>query len=201
MVTLNYGTGSPQEAAALLAYLNAPVGLSAAIGHGQQWSDSLRQWRDVDWRTADYWAGLRAAAPLAHDDGLNFLRISQPQPFGFHYFEVGNEVYGSWETDRHGQGGDPGRPHDPATYVAFSRQFAALAAAIDSTISIGVDSGSVGYDNNWTRNVLQQGVFQGFTPNFISDHSYMQAPLSRERLISPAAHRLGPRRPGPQQSA
>jgi hypothetical protein len=176
MVTLDYGSGSPQEAAAYLAYLNAPVDSSAVIGHGEEWDNSLHVWRDVDWQTAGYWAGLRAAAPLPQDDGLNFLRLNRPDPFGFHYFEVGNEVYGGWETDHHGQGGDTGQPHDPATYVAFAQQFATLAASIDPTIAIGVDSGSLHYDNNWIANVLQQGVAQGFIPNFVSDHSYMQAP-------------------------
>jgi hypothetical protein len=178
MVTLDYGSGSPQEAAALLAYLNAPVGSSAVIGHGQEWDNSLHAWKDVDWQTAGYWAGLRAAAPLGQDDGLNFLRLNRPTPFGTHYFEVGNEVYGGWETDHHGQGGDTGKAHDPATYVAFAQQFATLAASIDPTISIGVDSGSDGNHpyTYWLDNVLQQGVIQGFTPNFVSDHSYMQGP-------------------------
>jgi hypothetical protein len=178
LVTLDYGSGSPQEAAAYLAYLNAPVGSAAVIGQGEEWSDSLQTWQDVDWQTAGYWASLRAAAPLAHDDGLNFLRLDRPAPFGFHYFEVGNEVYGGWETDHHGQGGDAGKPHDPATYVAFAQQFATLAASIDSTIAIGVDSGSDGSHSYtyWVATVLQQGVAQGFIPGFISDHSYMQAP-------------------------
>lgn len=176
VVTLDYGSGSPQEAAAFLAYLNAPVGSTAAIGVGNRWSDATQSWVATDWRTAGYWASLRASAPLAQDDGLNFLRISHAAPFGFHDFEVGNEIYGSWETDHHGQGGDAGRAHDPATYVAFARQFAGLAASIDPTIAIGVDVGSVSQDNDWTRQVLQQGVVQGFTPNFLSDHHYMQAP-------------------------
>jgi hypothetical protein len=178
MVTLDYGSGSPQEAAAFLAYLNAPVDSSAVIGHGAEWDNALHAWTDVDWQTAGYWAGLRAAAPLAQDDGLNFLRLNRPDPFGFHYFEVGNEVYGGWETDHHGQGGDPGQPHDPATYVAFAQQFATLAAAIDPTIAVGVDSGGDGSHSYtyWLNNVLQQGVAQGFIPDFVSDHSYMQAP-------------------------
>jgi hypothetical protein len=178
LVTLDYGTGSPQEAAAFLAYLNAPVGSTTAIGPGERWSNASNSWVQVDWKTAGYWAGLRAAAPLAQDDGLNFLRLNQPAPFGFHYFEVGNEVYGGWETDHHGQGGDGGHPHDPATYAAFAAQFAALASSIDPTIAVGVDSGSIHYDNNWLTKVLQQGLARGFLPGFVSDHSYMQAPGS-----------------------
>jgi hypothetical protein len=177
LVTMDYGSGSPQEAAALLAYLNAPTTNTTPIGAGEEWSDSANTWMTVDWKSADYWAGIRAATPLAQDDGLNFLRVGRSVPFALRYFEVGNEVYGGWETDHHGQGGDPGQPHDPATYVAFAKQFATYAAQIDPTISIGVDSASVSnYYNNWLANVLQKGLASGFVPGFVSDHSYMQGP-------------------------
>jgi hypothetical protein len=179
LVTLDYGSGSPQEAAAFLAYLNAPTTNTTAIGIGPEWSDSGNAWVNVDWKSADYWAGFRAAAPLTHDDGLNFLRISRSAPFSFHYYEVGNEEYGTWEVDHHGTGSVGGQPHDPATYITFAKQFASYAAQIDPTISIGVDSGAVStYYNKWISNVLQQGKSQGFIPGFISDHSYMQAPGS-----------------------
>jgi hypothetical protein len=178
VVSLDYGSGSPQEAAALLAYLDAKVGDTTVIGMGKQWNDSAHSWVPVDWRTAGYWSGLRAAQPLAHDDGLNFLRLGQSAPFNFQYFEVGNEVYGTWETDHHGSGGDPGAAHDPATYVAFAKQFGTCAQQIAPTISIGFDVGSIGGFNNWNTNILQQSVSQGFTPGFLSDHSYMQQPGS-----------------------
>jgi hypothetical protein len=178
VVTLDYGSASPQESAALLAYLNGSVSNTTSIGTGEQWDDKTSTWVQVDWKRADYWAGLRAAKPLPHDDGLNFLRLGRSAPFGFHYYEVGNEVYGSWETDHHGKGGDPGQPHDPATYVAFAKQFAGYAKQIGPHISIGLDVGSIGYFNNWTQNILQQSVSQGFTPGFLSDHSYMQQPGS-----------------------
>jgi alpha-L-arabinofuranosidase len=178
VVTLNYGTGSPQEAAAWLAYLNADPSNATVIGPGQHWNAASNTWVRKDWKTAGYWASLRAAAPLAVDDGLNFLRIRRPAPFALHYFEVGNEEYGSWETDRHGQGGDTGLPHDPATYAKFAKQFADVAAQIDPSISIGIDSGSVGTDNDWTARVLRAGQSLGFVPGFISDHLYMQGPGS-----------------------
>jgi hypothetical protein len=176
VVTLNYGTGSPQEAAAWLAYLNADPADATVIGPGQQWDDATGTWVQQDWRTAGYWAGVRAAAPLAQDDGLNFLRVGRPAAFGIHYFEIGNELYGSWEVDRHGQGGDTGLPHDPATYVAFAKRFGDYAARIDPTIAIGIDSGAVGTDAGWTARVLRAGLAIGFVPGFISDHLYMQAP-------------------------
>jgi alpha-L-arabinofuranosidase len=183
IVTVDYGSGSPQEAAALLAYLDAPVGNTTSIGMGEEWNTSTSTWQQVNWQTAGYWAKLRASKPLATDDGLNFLRIDQTAPFGLDDFEVGNEIYGSsWETDNHGQGGDTGKPHDPATYVKFAKQFAAYAAQIDPSASIGLDVGQPyggsesGEVNDWTADILQQSSAQGFTPGFLSDHNYVQAP-------------------------
>lgn len=169
MVTLDYGSGSPQEAAAMLAYLNASTTNTTSIGNGQTWVNNA--WVTKDWKTAGYWASIRAAAPLATDDGLNFLRISHPAPFAFHHYEIGNEVYGSsWETDHHTPA------HDPATYVAFAKQFAALSQNIDSSISIGLAIVAGTEQNNWTSNVLTQCAAQSYTPGFLVDHNYVYGP-------------------------
>ena len=185
IVTLDYGSGSPQEAAAELAYLKGSPTDKTVIGSGIEWNDTTGQWQTVNWQTVGYWASLRAAAPLATNDGLNFMRISHPATFtGVNYWEVGNEEYGSWEVDHHGTAGpggvSTGAQHDPATYAAFAHSFATFAAEIDPTISIGIDSGDPtgGSDINWTKNVLTAGVKIGFVPGFISDHSYMQGPGS-----------------------
>ncbi|HEY2155410.1 MAG TPA: hypothetical protein VGH33_07255, partial [Isosphaeraceae bacterium] len=172
VVTLDYGSGSPQEAAAFLAYLNGSTSNTTAIGTGQEWNDSTNSWQNVNWQTAGYWASLRAATPLAKDDGLNFLRVGHAAPFGFHYFEVGNEEYGGWEIDHHAA------QHDPATYIAFAKAFQNYAATIDPAISIGLDVGSPGDFNNWTANILQQSASKGLTVGFLSDHNYVQAPGS-----------------------
>lgn len=172
VVTLDYGSGSPQEAAAMLAYLDGSTTNTTAIGTGPEWNDSTNSWQAVDWKTAGYWASLRAATPLAHDDGLNFLRLGHAAPFGFHYFEVGNEEYGGWEIDHHAA------QHDPATYVAFAKAFQTFAASIAPTISVGLDVGSPGDFNNWTANILQQSASKGLTVGFLSDHNYVQAPGS-----------------------
>jgi autotransporter-associated beta strand protein len=187
LITLDYGSGSPQEAAAELAYLLGSPSDTTAIGSGLEWNTTTSQWQSVDWKTAGYWASLRAASPLATDDGLNFLRISHAAPFtAIKYWEVGNEEYGSWETDHHGTAGpgnvSTGSQHDPATYVAFAQQFAALASSILAVaglpaISIGIDSGDP-TAGGWTQNVLSNGAANSFVPNFISDHSYMQGPGS-----------------------
>jgi len=54
-VAVNYGTGTPEEAAAWVAYANASPTSEVAIG-----VDS----KGFDWRTAGYWASIRAAPPL-----------------------------------------------------------------------------------------------------------------------------------------
>jgi PKD domain len=183
LVTLDYGSGSPQEAAAELAYLEGSPSDTTVIGNGLEWNDSTNQWQTLNWQTVGYWASLRAAKPLPQDDGYNFLRIDHPAAFSeIKYWEVGNEEYGSWEIDHHGTPGpgavSTGAQHDAATYAAFARAFARFAAEIDPGISIGIDSGDPtgASDNNWTKNVLTQGLASGFVPGFISDHSYVQAP-------------------------
>ncbi|SPE61466.1 hypothetical protein SBV1_700016 [Verrucomicrobia bacterium] len=60
MITLNYGTGSTNEAAAWVAYVNAPTNSPVPLG-----TDPT----GLAWQTAGYWASLRAAAPLGVDDG------------------------------------------------------------------------------------------------------------------------------------
>jgi alpha-L-arabinofuranosidase len=186
VVTLDYGSGSPQEAEAELAYLLGPATDTTSIGPGIEWNDSSSQWQTVNWKTVGYWAALRGASPVTPDDGLNFLRLHQATPFSdITCFEIGNEEYGSWEVDHHGTnlptGGTTGGQHDPQTYVAFAQSLAAFVAADQAnlpSISIGIDSGDPTgeSDGNWTRGVLSDGQAIGFVPNFISDHSYMQDP-------------------------
>jgi hypothetical protein len=156
MVTVNYGTGTPQEAAAYLAYLNATADSPVVIG-----VDS----KGKDWGTAGSWAALRGQGPLAVDDGLNHLRASHPDPYGFKYFEVANEAYyGAWQGYK---------MPSPVAYVTFTHAFADLAQQIDPTTSIGVGVGNPGeWDKAWNVPVLKTCAAQGFTPGFLSDHFY-----------------------------
>ena len=184
MLTIDYGSGSPQEAAAELAYLEGSPTDATTIGTGIEWNDSTSVWQNVNWQTVGYWASLRAATPLGTNDGLNFLRINHAAPFSqIKYWEVGNEEYGSWETDHHGTAGpggvSTGTQRDPATYANFAKQFATYAAEITTTaglpaVQIGIDSGDP--FSAWTAGVLSSGAAIGFIPSYISDHSYMQGP-------------------------
>ena len=107
----------------------------------------------TDWQTVGFWASLRAAAPLATDDGYNMFRISHPAPFGIKYWEVGNELYGNgyyyggcgWEADMHvpypASGACTDRMNNaalsPAAYGTAVKAYATAMKAVDSTIKIG----------------------------------------------------------------
>ena len=179
MITVNYGTGFTNEAAAWVAYVNAATANSQSLG-----VDAT----GTNWRTAGYWASLRTAALLGTDDGRNFLRIHRPAPLGFKYWEIGNECYGAWETDSNSVA------HDPYTYALRARDYISLMKAVDPTIKIGivVTPGEDSYVNNtshpvvnprtglthngWTPVLLATLKSLGVTPDFAIHHRYPQDP-------------------------
>jgi hypothetical protein len=158
LVTVNYGTGTPQEAAAYLAYLNGSVTNRFRIGvdkHGKNWG------------TVADWARLRAQSPVNNGDGLDSLRAGHPQPFGFTHFEVGNEVY------YHAWSGAPSSI-DPRKYVTFAKTFAQEARHVDPSALIGLDIANPGeYDAAWNVPMLRACRSMRFTPGFLSDHFYV----------------------------
>ena len=186
-ITVNYGSGTPEQAAAWVAWCNAGAGDTTTLG-----VDSTGR----DWHTSGYWAALRGASPLATDDGFNFLRIAHPTPFGFHDWEVGNENYGGWENDLHGTSGSglSGTAHDPYTYAQAFAQFSVKMRAVDSSIRVGIPAvpGEDSYGNGthpatnpnesasqhsgWTPVVLATLQSLGVTPQFLVDHVYPQGP-------------------------
>lgn len=190
LVTINYGTGTPQEAAAYLAYLNGALGNPFEIGVDAN---------GKDWGTVDSWAKIRKAVPLGQDP-LDMLRVGRSAPFGISRFEVGNEIYfADWD----------GAPKEvsPTDYVNFAHSFAALALMIDPTASIGLGLGNpIEWDMPWNIPVLQQCKALGYTPGFISDHFYVydgtietltDRELLRESVSDPTSampnHGLSPR--------
>jgi len=184
-ITVNYGSGTPQMAAAWVAWANATTANTTVIG-----VDSTGR----DWKTAGYWASMRAAAPLAVEDGLNYLRQNHPAPYGFAHWEIGNEVYGTWETDLHGTTGSglTGVAHDPTTYATAFKQFTVAMHAVDPSIKLGAvaidgeDAYGTGLnpvpnpnENNalhsgWTPVVLATMAAESVTPDFLSYHRYPQ---------------------------
>ena len=190
IVTVNYGSGSPEEAAAWVAYANFAANVAPAqdvtIGTG---TDPLNV--DYNFQTAGYWANLRAASPMAPDDGMNFLRLGLTQPMNFKYWEIGNEVYGqSWEYDTHTP------KNEPYTYATNAAAFITKMKAVDPTIKIGVVA-EIGQDtysngtthtatnltdnsvhNGWTPVMLARLKALGVAPDFLIYHRYEQAPGS-----------------------
>jgi hypothetical protein len=179
MITVNYGTGFTNEAAAWVAYANASTANAQSLGVDA---------RGTNWQTAGYWASFRAAAKLGSDDGRNFLRLSRSAPFGFKYWEIGNECYGSWETDSNSTA------HDPYTYALRALDYISLMKAVDPTIKIGVvvTPGEDSYANNtdhpaynprtgithygWTPVLLATLAGKGVKPDFVIHHRYAQNP-------------------------
>ncbi|MGH7976442.1 MAG: hypothetical protein ACREC8_07245, partial [Limisphaerales bacterium] len=190
IITVNYGTGTPQEAAAWVAYCNAATFSSVSIGVDA---------KGTNWQTAGYWASLRASAPLGPDDGKNFLRISRTAPLNFKYWEIGNECYGSWETDSNAV------PHDPYTYAVRATNYIALMKAVDPTIEVGVVSapGEDSYANNnnhpafnsregvshngWTPVMLATLNSLGVTPDFLVDHFYSESGSDNDQALLQAS--------------
>ncbi len=182
-ITVNYGSGTAQEAAALVAWANASSDNHTALG-----TDS----KGINWKTAGYWAALRSAAPRKTDDGLNFLRAGHAAPLHFEYWEIGNETYGPWEHDDHA------RPHDPYTYAGIAAQYMRLMKKIDPSIQIGVSvtEGEDGFaqyrdhpatnprtgksHNGWTPVLLSTLKKLGAIPDFVIEHYYAQT-SGRER--------------------
>jgi len=163
----------PQEAAAWVAYANASSNILGTANDVTIGVDALGN----NWKTAGYWAALRAAKPLGTDDGYNFLRINRVAPVGIKYWEIGNETFGTGYYDGSTTGysinysvpyttnSRLGQPSlSPAFYGRQVNQFAQAMKAVDSTIKIGAvvstPPGDYSWDiyngQRWTPQVLQQ---------------------------------------------
>jgi alpha-N-arabinofuranosidase len=174
MVTVNYGTGTPEEAAAWVAYANFATsgGSDVTLGTDAPASGTTALPTPVayDWQTARTWANLRAASPLATDDGMNFLRLGRAQPLAFKYWEVGNENYGDWESDLQSPA------HSALTYANRAAQYMTKMRSVDSSIKIGVVVAKSGEYANWTQVALGQLNTLGVRPDFVIYHRYDGAP-------------------------
>jgi hypothetical protein len=181
-VTVNYGSGTPQEAAAWVAYANADATLQGTGADVNLGVDS----NGIDWNTAGYWSALRASGPLAADDGQNFLRLGRPAPFGLKYWEVGNECYGTWEYDLQAV------QHDPVEYGTRFAQYYTSMKAVDPTIKVGAvattsTEGPYNYpteavtdpvtqqpQTDWDHVMLNTIKAAGVIPDYLICHRYEQ---------------------------
>lgn len=83
--------------------------------------------------------------------------------YGFKYWEVGNECYGTWEDDNQASA------HDPVTYAMRAIQYIQAMKAVDPTIKVGVvaDASEDSYSNGYTHSVTNPVTnvsHLGFTP-------------------------------------
>lgn len=133
--------GTPQEAAAAVAFFNAAVGDATVIGVDA---------RGKDWLTAGHWAQLRA------DRG-------NPAPLGIKLWAVGNEVYAGTQCVENGW--EPMWTCEGTEYVNGATvnniqqggylAFRTAMRAVDSTILVGAvgDSPGTSY-GNWGNEVV-----------------------------------------------
>lgn len=89
--------------------------------------------------------------------------------YGVKYWEIGNELYGSWEA-----GNFSGRPIDYAKEVSAYMQ---AMKTVDPAIQIGVDLIAPGTgDDSWNQNVLNELQVLGTPPDFGIVHWYSLNP-------------------------
>ncbi len=132
--------------------------------------------------TANYGSGTP-------DEAAEWVRYSNVHKrYGFQYWEIGNEIYGSWENDTNT------RPHDPVTYATRFAQYARKMKAADPLVKIGaVIEASEDSDDNyadesvinprtgashsgWSAVMLATFQKLGVTPDFVAYHRYEQGP-------------------------
>lgn len=131
--------------------------------------------------TVNYGSGTpgEAAAWVRHSNVTNH--------YAFKYWEIGNECYGTWETDTNN------KPNDAYTYALRATNYIAQMKAADPTIKIGivVAPGEESYANGntshaatnsrngqlhygWTPVLLSTLKSLGVTPDFAIHHRYPQ---------------------------
>ena len=208
LITVNFGAGQkwstsvhtnltipttnaePPEAAAWVAYANASTNIFGTTNDVTLGADS----QGNDWKTAGYWARLRAATPLGTDDGYNFLRIGRKTPIGIQYWEIGNENFGAgyygggngyclnyavpYPYTTYPRSGNTNL--SPAAYGKGVKSFSLLMKQVDPTIKIGAvvstPPGDYSWDSyngqHWTPQVLAQCATN---IDFVIAHSYQSS--------------------------
>ena len=82
--------GTPEEAAAMVAWANVPADAPSEILSHPLGKDVCGR----DWGTVEKWVKIRASdEPVATDDGFNVMRIKHPKPFNIKMWELDNEPW------------------------------------------------------------------------------------------------------------
>ena len=121
---------------------------------------------------------------------------------GFKYWEIGNEVGGSWETDNNTNA--PWQPHDPWTYAMRFKDYYNQMKAVDPSIKIGAvaditEDGTANYSNHpvvnprthvthngWTPVMLYTMLTNGVIPDFLIEHKYAPSDGDTWNLLYPS---------------
>jgi fibronectin type 3 domain-containing protein len=119
----------------------------------------------------------------------------------FKYWEVGNENFGTWETDNNTNA--PYQAHDPWTYAMRFKDYYTQMKAVDPTIKIGavIDPTEDGYanytdhpvvnprtgvtHNGWTPVMLTYMRSNNCIPDFVIEHNYGPAAGDTQDLLYP----------------
>jgi hypothetical protein len=155
------------------------------------WATSFDQFADVATNThaqvfitVNYGSGT----PTEAASWVQYSNVTKQ--YAFKYWEIGNECYGSWETDTNTP------PNDPYTYARRFQSYWTQMKVMDPAIKIGavVITGEDSYStytnhptvnprtglthNGWTPVLLATLNNLGVTPDFVIYHRYVQAPGS-----------------------
>ena len=119
----------------------------------------------------------------------------------FKYWEIGNEIFGTWETDNNTNA--PFQAHDPWTYAMRFTNYYAQMKAVDPTIKIGAvvdptEDGYINYSNHpvvnprtgvthygWTPVMLTYMRSNNCTPDFVIEHNYGPTAGDTQDLLYP----------------
>ena len=143
--------------------------------------------------TVNYGTGTPAEAAA-------WVLCCKTNSYGFKYWEIGNECYGTWEMDSNTY------PNDPYTYAVRTAQYITQMKAADPTIKIGVpvvtgeDSNDNGYSghsatnsrtgishNGWTPVVLATLNSLGVMPDFLVYHVYPEYQNDNDAVLLQAS--------------
>jgi len=185
--------GQPREAAAWVAYANADPSIygtasDIVIGVDEQGND---------WKTAGYWAKLRASTPSQYQtwataDGVytplnSFLAANRSAPLAIKYWEIGNETFGTgYYGGGNGYSADYSVPYDgtdrddhpmlsPAHYGQRVVEFSQLMKSIDPTIKIGAVLATPPDDYSWSYADLNDNGSKQATEPYWNDEVLAQA--------------------------
>ena len=165
-------------------------------GDGYHWTNEYRGWGSYSSDFIKLATNTHAQAFIicnygssdANEAAFGVRMFNVTNHCNFKYWEIGNEVGGSWETDNNTNA--PWQPHDPWTYAMRFTNYYTQMKAVDPTIKIGAvaditEDGTSNYTNHpvvnprtgvthngWTPVMLTYLRSNNITPDFLIEHKY-----------------------------